>query len=236
MNWTENSSGSDTAALEAFISRSWFRQLWTVQELVLSAKAIPLSGEDEVDWTDFCRAWLHSSSYPRMLENNVLFLGLHNLDNLRQWLEFHKVGHYMQPSLSEILMQTWYRRATLQHDRVYAVLGLVTMEDYPDLKPDYQLSSEEVFTRVAKSAIETDRNSSLLCLAGYTQDEDLVPSNQISDQVRPSWTPNFGQVYLDICRMSEGRKSSDSHSANLDACLVACFQRQQAAYRREGHR
>ena len=46
----------NTVELEAFLSRSWFPRLWTVEEAVLAAKATLLCGKDELDWIHFCRA------------------------------------------------------------------------------------------------------------------------------------------------------------------------------------
>ena len=89
--------------------------------------------------------------------------------------------------------------------RIYAIFGLISMQKYAALKPDYSLSPTEPFTRVARLAMDIDRSPASLYLAGYARSEDARIVNRLSDHAQPSWLPDDREERLNICRQDVGR-------------------------------
>lgn len=162
-----------------------------------------------MDWIRFCRAVFFFKlglKDPTAHERNFFYQNA-EIQWLRDFRDLQRRARSNQPrrsTLSEILVQAWHRRTAVPHGRIYAIYGLISAEKYAALKPDYSLSPVELFTRVARSAIDIDRNPAVLCLAGYTQNEAGM-LERLSSQTRPSWAPDHREERLDICRQDVSR-------------------------------
>lgn len=107
---------------------------------------------------------------------------------LRQALRFQNQNW----ALLGLLRLTRQYKATDPRDKVFAVMGVVTNADSipVDLKPDYGLSTEEVFLSVAIHNLEKLKNLELLAQAGA--------SSAGQNPKLPSWVPDW--IYSNECR------------------------------------
>jgi hypothetical protein len=113
-------------------------------------------------------------------ENEVRqHVDLHDVANTNiatvKYLEELRYAKTLQHPLYPMLVRTRTSDATDPRDKLYAILGLVDERDDPRLRPDYTLTVEEVYTKLAMTIIT--RSQSLDCLgsAGLVRDHD-VPS------------------------------------------------------------
>jgi hypothetical protein len=100
---------------------------------------------------------------------------------LREGLKFQNQSW----GLLTLLRLTRQYKATDPRDKVFAVIGIVTnVDSIPvDLKPDYGLSTEEVYLSVAMHNLEKLKNLELLAHAG---------TNSTSQNPKcPSWVPDW---------------------------------------------
>jgi Heterokaryon incompatibility protein (HET) len=169
---------------ESFVRRPWFHRVWTLQEVVLSRKATMLCGEGELDWATFCTIWKDRYHFMMNLkpefrqervdhiEKNISFTGLLQCFDIQQQIWQKNGETNMSLPLSEIIIRTWYRFATEDYDRIYAIIGLIDVAKYPLLRtPDYSGSILEFFVAVTKLAIQVDQTPALLNLAGLSPDD-----------------------------------------------------------------
>jgi hypothetical protein len=103
------------------------------------------------------------------------------IHSLRQALKFQSQGW----GLLGLLRLTRKYKATDPSDKVFAVMGVITDPDSipVDFKPDYGLSTEEVYLSVAMHNLEKITNLELLAQAGTCS----APHNSNL----PSWVPDW---------------------------------------------
>ena len=227
---------------EDFIRRPWFRRVWTLQEVVLSRKATIRCGDSEMDWTLFCTIWKDRYEFMKNLkpeiregrvdhiEESLAFIGLMHCFDIQQQLCGNNGSEPTKTlPLSEIIIRTWYRDATEAHDRIYALLGLVDINEYAGLeKPNYSQSPLELFVEVTKTAMRVDKTPALLNIAGLSP-EDMGSEISSSDANatsgspetnsgqnvrRPSWVPDWSKQGWENTWLT-GRIASDDSNARI---------------------
>jgi hypothetical protein len=174
-------------ALEDLLSRSWWRRVWTVQELALAKAGGFLWG-----------------GAPRPIDVDILMATIAYFDILKkrmsqQWDRINMfqykrfriaVGHPTR-ILEYFVSQIAYRcEASDPRDVIYGVLGLAGEHDM-GIRPDYSMTVEEVYAKTTKAFIsnyETDnpRRLALLSLAASQQEGRFAKL--------PSWVPDYRGV------------------------------------------
>ena len=156
------------------LSRDWFSRLWVVQEIQLGSRySIVQCGEDVMDWSHFRRAVI---SLNNKLEGPSL--------NLRRSLvEAYTIWRpnlvYNLPDLLDLASD---KHCSEQHDKVFAILGLVSPTMASKIQPDYNLPLVTVFRNVFLTYIE------VVCRL------DLMLRCDSRNQLPgawPSWVPMF---------------------------------------------
>jgi hypothetical protein len=110
-----------------------------------------------------------------------------DVENLRERFWSTQV----RSTLSKILSDTWYRKATLPEDQIFSVLGLVKGTV---LQEDYSLSIHDTYLAAARTCILQDRHLGILCLAELSR----TPGDIAADLPKraklelPSWVPRWG--------------------------------------------
>jgi hypothetical protein len=176
--------------------RPWVSRVWVIQEVALPSKSPIILARG---------AW----SYLDSLHNLVAIIDIYHkrsLDHILGWVTMIQLGFLCltrkvyqgcennqgplkfdlsNPAarLNSLLGFTQgHCRATLPHDNIYGLLGLVGIEALPPLlMPDYNRPYPQVCQEYARFVIENTRDLSLL----------LRPSREIGEV--PSWVPDFRQ-------------------------------------------
>jgi hypothetical protein len=171
-------------ALKMLCECQWWRRLWTVQEVAVAHNPIVHWGEHTIsfvllqlaisdligerytiiNWTEICNTADISNQLPSLCQ----------LSHFYNIMSRSVKGSY-QPPVYELLLGSGFRLATLDHDRVYALLGL--MNRNVGIVPDYGASVEDVYERTTISLLRSENNPDLLSLAGLrTNKRPTLPS------------------------------------------------------------
>ncbi|KAF2274505.1 HET-domain-containing protein, partial [Westerdykella ornata] len=190
----------------------WFWRIWVVQEVVLAKDAVVRWGDAQIDWR-----WLGTAA--ALLRTNYRDVcgalsmgGVYNA----------YLSYRMSPTMSELpppklcfldLMRLTRQLDCTDHrDRAYGLLSIATSDNVPGsdnlfLKPDYSISSFELWRRIAWKAITATKTLSILSSVQYTA---AIPGYESERQVTgsfgplsglgerpesmPSWIPNWEKV------------------------------------------
>ncbi|PNP76021.1 hypothetical protein FNYG_10579 [Fusarium nygamai] len=192
-------------ALRSIGHRPWFRRIWILQEAVLAKKQpILLCGAYELGYEIFFKTWvlmLNPSEdgqllYSFMAENPVRFKAIElvykNILHVRSedTPEEAKgpVSQEKQCALDmvKLLSETTELEATVAHDRLYALIGLLAFDPLPSaLQPDYTQSFEELCYKFTMFILEQTQDIRVLNL-GTVGNLSKVPS--WTPDLRNSWT------------------------------------------------
>ncbi|KAI1748690.1 heterokaryon incompatibility protein-domain-containing protein [Xylaria castorea] len=179
-----------TAALQ-LISRPWFTRCWVLQEVSLAQEALVLCGRSSLLWESFYTGiililtlgdgGLTGRPEKILRKNLILAMSLRN--------KLHRASYSAEVQHIDLLWMLWKVReldVTDPRDKVYSVLGLIDPEEaqMEELAPDYAISVEECYKRVALAIMSYTRNLDVL----------ITESNLGSKLNSPSWVPDW--VYL----------------------------------------
>ncbi|KAL4724551.1 hypothetical protein ACLX1H_007992 [Fusarium chlamydosporum] len=210
-------------ALRSIGHRPWFRRIWILQEAVLAQKRpILLCGPYELGYDIFFETWvlmLDPSQegqllYSFMAENPVRFKAIEAVyHKILQERTLTKKEHMKDLALHEkecaldvfkLLNETTELEATVPHDRLYALIGLLGCDLLPKaLQPDYTQSFEQLCYQFAVFMLKETQDIRVLNL-GTVGNFKAVPS-WIPD-LRNSWMARanlgtdvriFPQMWLD---------------------------------------
>ncbi|PMD26404.1 hypothetical protein NA56DRAFT_698587 [Hyaloscypha hepaticicola] len=213
-------------ALHEFFQRPWPSRLWIVQEFLLSqSPPILLCGRREVSWNLILELVLlaHDGYFPFVVRHSdtdpassLLWLG-----ELRVAASDASTRKGM--TLVELLRACRARHCVDTRDKTFAVLSLASDAEELQIRADYNVSTPELYTKVAATIIQNAQSLEILKSAGYRKPSDL-PSWV------PDWTTDRVTVPLDMndflfvknakkstYMFSTGGKSEFSTTINADA-------------------
>lgn len=171
-------------ALKSIGHHPWFRRIWILQEVALAMKQpILLCGAYEMAYEIFFKTWvlmLNPSEdgqllYSFMAENPVRFKDIELVyKNILQARSENSpeeakgaVSHEKQCALDivKLLNETTELEATVAHDRLYALIGLLDCDPLPSaLQPDYTQSFEELCYKFTMFVLEQTQDIRILNL------------------------------------------------------------------------
>jgi hypothetical protein len=165
---------------ENISQRRWWSRLWVVQEVALARSAILICSNRAVKYDNFFE-WheiLGKDSTPNgLLAWNLLFGALDHLQAVAN-------AQFEQPKPLEILQ--WARSLTVSDPRdiIFGMLGL--SDNFKSLLPlpDYNKSTAQVFTDVAKRHLNLTKSLDILEHA----------TNTTPNFDRPSWVPYWSDA------------------------------------------
>jgi Heterokaryon incompatibility protein (HET) len=203
-------------ALENILQRSWWKRIWTAQEAFLPNNSVIHVGpysmpyqtflEASDVWGDHIRSfshnrwenccasilhlWLgHSSSE----EPEALFEPIEELQTLKIARADHKSGSVAH----NLFLLSVQRSATIPHDRVYGLFGLIQEFFELDEAPDYTLALLQLYKR---TTIKFMKEAQHLCLLSYAhpQIREGVEDEDKKEYFKelPSWCPDWNSVAL----------------------------------------
>lgn len=163
--------------VDSMFSRPWFSRIWIIQEAVVNQKTFFLCGAKIVPWEQmFTLAW-------SILKHRFLNL-------LSAKYEKSRTGAYcltiiqtfrdgkIHCTLFDVLRLFRYAKATDERDRIYAVQNL-SIDPIPDsllLKPDYNDTVSEVYTKMAVRFYETQHHQMLSIVGRRESGRSGLPS------------------------------------------------------------
>jgi hypothetical protein len=119
----------------------YFERVWIIQEVLLSTSKVLLWGNTSIDWRDFYLA-------SHCMANNDNLFSMEGPSRTEGMKRVYSLSH--NPGELYFLLHVTSRKATDEHDKVYAILGLVELAS-TFLSADYTKSIQEVFMDAAKS-------------------------------------------------------------------------------------
>ncbi|KAF1984049.1 HET-domain-containing protein, partial [Aulographum hederae CBS 113979] len=133
-----------------FDDRSWFSRMWVLQEVALAEHPLVVCGSCCIPWACIPAWWIRNS---RHLEKH-------------KWavppaLSIDSIGA-RRNSLLQLLHSTRLSRATMPHDKVYGLIGLLSPMDKASIPIDYRREVEHLYTGVATSIIKQENSLKLL--------------------------------------------------------------------------
>jgi hypothetical protein len=186
--------GIDYTSLNAFFAQAWFDRLWVVQEFVLASRVEILNCHDLLSYEEvllavalgFLFGW-----HPTTQDLSATqFLKTVHLFNARE--NFRR--NEREFDLLEGLQFYSRRLCTLDLDRVYGTLALVSKGPGLDLEIDYSISIETLFIRLA---LEYLKNGNLDILHYISSCSKKIPaienspsSGKVPGPALPSWAPD----------------------------------------------
>jgi hypothetical protein len=192
--------------------RPYFSRVWIIQELVVSQnKVVLFCGEHHVSWDDYLIAtWTFACLQITKPNRNK---------PLRSFIHLTKPAIEMAVSdITLISLLDRYRQqdSTDPRDKVFALLGIAGSQDVSslDCKVDYSMTTLEVYTNLAKSYIQRDRNLDIL---GYVKSGANIAG-------LPSWVPdwtNQGDMPINLRTPIMTGISFDRHAGGDNDCSVS---------------
>ncbi|KAK0646815.1 heterokaryon incompatibility protein-domain-containing protein [Cercophora newfieldiana] len=150
------------------LKRPWFQRAWIAQELVLSSTATMLCGKRlEVEWDRFFQALTllgreESITRSEKLKETLRLAGsAYALGTTRK-----RIRNNTRYSLLELFELFSHTKATIEVDKLFALLGLAHDGGNQTFSPDYDSSLEEVVRAYARGFIDQGQVLDLLYRSG----------------------------------------------------------------------
>ena len=180
-------------SLLELLQRPWFSRVWIIQEVVVSRNAILRCGKLKLEWTDFCFGFLFAINAGFIYRQTDVFqhsLAYQQLIPLILTYVCFVETTYLKFDLVSLLQSHRLSGATDLRDKVYALIGLSTLigSENHSIIPDYSLSTEAVYTEIAKAIIS---KSPTLDILGVPRTASSSLVNKVS-----SWVPDWSVAHL----------------------------------------
>jgi hypothetical protein len=202
-NIIQPSRKTEFDALVRFFRRDYFWRIWVVQEVACAAKATVYFGSDSIPWSglvEVCdklsdaRAFLRRAIYhdkPASLfslmtggpKNLVLSKGVTS-----------PFSETTAPSLLDLLSAHLSKGSTLQHDKVYGIVGVSADRDSFG-KIDYGRSVRATYIHTARHIISTIGRLDVICMQQNDDNVHDLPS-WVADWERRNLFPKHRVVSL----------------------------------------
>ncbi|KAF4943603.1 hypothetical protein FGADI_13294 [Fusarium gaditjirri] len=228
-------------ALRSIGHRPWFRRIWILQEAVLAKKQpILLCGPHELGYEIFFKTWvlmLNPSEdgqllYSFMAENPVRFKAIEIVYKNILQARSGKTPEEVKGAVSQekqcvldivkLLNETTELEATVAHDRLYALIGLLACDPLPKaLQPDYAQSFEELCYKFTMFILEQTQDIRVLNLGtvgNFSSVPSWTPDLRNSWTARSNLTPSPGKCF----KVSDDGKTLTMPAIILGSCMSVC--------------
>lgn len=186
--------------LGKFMSRSWFRRLWIIQEAVLSHNLNLVCGRRCIPWSGMnlfamCMADNYLDSLLAVKESGEgtdSVLGVTRIRMINTMID-SEASFPKQRTLLSALVEGRNSQATDARDKVYGIMGLTATA----IRPDYTQPLKAVYAAAAHNILDADPSNfiDLLCCVDHEQ----PPTDS------PSWVPDWHSPLQTISLGYNGR-------------------------------
>jgi Heterokaryon incompatibility protein (HET) len=177
------------SCLAKLFCKPWFNRIWIVQEVAFAKSVHMLFGRVCMDWDTLAQA-IPVIFHPNIIGSFITpdvpglmpFMNWSNAIKMALFRDQVKTGKL--DSLTSIITQSSPFEASLDHDKIYALLGLAD-ESGSRILPDYSKPAQEVYTDVMRLLLQMDDPLSALAMAGI----GMKRNPKLNDL--PSWVPDW---------------------------------------------
>ena len=151
-----------------------------MQEVAVARRLLIICGDKGTEGSYFAR--LHGRIRGR-IHGEELKARIEQLSPLLEYIYADSTEHYSKPELLTLLQRFRPWNASVPHDKIYALRGLShDGPNAPELEPDYKLSADALYEKVAKHVISRYNSLAVLMYVGARS-----PSNSVSQGLWMSW-------------------------------------------------
>ncbi|KAM7202223.1 Heterokaryon incompatibility protein (HET) domain containing protein [Rhypophila sp. PSN 637] len=161
------------ATFEGILENSWWRRVWTLQEMILARHAIIHIGHHQIDW-DFFHHAMTSDTEPL----DVVVSMKNAAANVNPGTGFLSHAFFSHG-----------RAATDPRDKLFELLGLTTSDI--GIRVDYNASPADVFIRSTRALVEAAGNLHVLGFC-FPFRVGALPGTEKAPL--PSWVPQWGST------------------------------------------
>jgi hypothetical protein len=174
-------------ALDQFLSQSWFRRVWTIQEAAVSKQATVACGQYRIPWN-----LLSNACYIAHQANFIGFRDFPSQRGYRRVLRIASYQHYLSGhnperfTLENLLFFERSALATDDRDKIFSLLGLasdINLQGQDTITPDYNTATPSVYIQVARWLARKNKSLRFIGLAGALPSQGRYPL--------PSWVPDW---------------------------------------------
>jgi len=158
-------AADDYIALMDLLDRPWFRRSWIVQEATLGV-AVVFCGSNKMMFSDLSQALcccISSLAVPPLFSNPRGSMGF--MAMTRAIVSLRRDEGRPSRSLIDVLAQHRCCEATNPEDKVFAFLNIAGDAEEMGMRPDYTLSSREVFVRTTVAMLRYYKHLDVLSAA-----------------------------------------------------------------------
>jgi len=191
-------------AVVRVFEREYWSRLWVVQEIFNATNVEVYCGPTRLPWNVYRTAskvflrhkddlaqTFHSTPFDNspqsMTRSRVPYVdvlvrhGPGSLPDVSALLSFG------DSSILEILRACRSKQASVPHDKVFGILGLLPEEVRENFKPDYNLTVRDVYINVVDYLVTTTERLDVIC-------ESIHFPSHSSPHNLPSWTPDWSHI------------------------------------------
>jgi Heterokaryon incompatibility protein (HET) len=166
----EEGSRSKWDSLYSILHRQWYNRIWVIQEVVMAREIRIICGEQTCSWAaliGMATAIMQGGFHVWM--SGVEMSSLVNMAALRRRMKERGGQPNARDSIVDLIYATRFCGCTNPHDRLYALLGLLSKYEIADVVVDYGTPYLEVYKSLTVNIIQ--RRGALahliLSMAGY---------------------------------------------------------------------
>ena len=191
-------------AIYKLAEHDWWHRAWIIQEVVMGKHVVVQIGSHQADWQDLSH---FLASEPCIAQFPILSTALfaRNIQDLRLELQGDSA---IPKSLFQLVYQFRGQSATFGPDKIYALLGLLKVDNPTLLVPDYDKSSAEVFLEFTLAWLEHQGNLTVIALAPGTELEGVSWCRDW----RLTHDGQFEAMHLNACSPTDEKDYSASGS------------------------
>jgi hypothetical protein len=180
----------DFTSLNAFFAQAWFDRLWVVQEFVLASRVELLNCHDFLSYEEV----LLVIAIGYLLSRHPTAQRLSATQFFKTVALFLDREAFLEFDLLMLLNSHGQRLCTLDLDRVYGTLALVSKGPGLDLEIDYSISVETLFIRLALEYLKNGNLDILYYVSGCSKKLSAIgispSSGNVPEPTLPSWVPD----------------------------------------------
>lgn len=148
------------ACLSYLFKCGWWERVWIVQEVAVAQQVMVQCREHTIDWEDICK----------VIKNKKMQSYLRIPDAVHQFIDgltyFQDTPYDPSYGLLSLTYKFRHRKATIAHDKVYALRGLIkTAAHAPKYDVDYTLPLADFWVTFTKECIKAYRTLIPIALA-----------------------------------------------------------------------
>jgi heterokaryon incompatibility protein (HET) len=175
-------------SLKSFLQREFWTRVWIIQEIALASKeALTIQcGGQRIAWDEFETGTMAILKKEKSAPDTDRLC-----DNIESLIHFRSLSIGMRTSNVNILLlpalyKTWTAKASVEHDKIFGLLGLVTDGHRYLTMPSYTDSIEEVCQQLTMGVYRWEKRLDIIPMLARGCSHTTVTNGK-----SPSWVPQW---------------------------------------------